>query len=408
MSKLWTAVAAICLLSAYSPAVQTNAASTFSGPGLSLVVPNSLGIQVHDVTDKNLDRAAQAGFKLIRTDLNWGEVEKAKGRYDWSYYDPIVNRLRARGQRPLFVVGYNNALYADEPNGQGDPYMEGLDTDRERQAFKNFAVAAVKRYQKLVNPIWEIHNEPNRPSFWSDPDPADYVNLIKVVAPAMRQANPAVYILGPAVGHAPDADSNDLIKVDFDYLEAACAQGVLNHVDAVSVHPYPDGDPELALRIYRDVRALINKYAPGKNLPIVSSEWGYSSVASFSGNEQTHANLLTRMYLINLSQQVTSIGYKLEEYSFDPSANSYEVEFGWFNKKTGQAKPVYGQVQTLIKTLNGMKFVKKLPAAEDEYLLEFSNGSKTIVAAWTSGSTHTISMYGKSIELSRKPVYISK
>ncbi len=368
--------------------------------GLSPVIPNSMGIFIHDVTDKNLDRTTRAGFKIVRTDLNWAEVEQVKGQYNWSYYDPIISRLKARGLRPLFSLVFNNPLY-----GEGE--MDALDTPQEREGFKKFAVAAVKRYQNTMNPLWEIYNEPNRPNFWSDPSAREYMKLVKTVVPAMRQTSSNLFIIGPAVGHAPSADPDSLIKVDFGYLESTLALGILGYVDAVSLHPYPDGKPELAFSIYDDVRYLINMYAPGKTIPIISSEWGYSTVAAFSGSEQQHANYLTRMYLINSSQNILSIGYKLEEYSFDPAIDEYELAFGWF-KKNGQAKLVYTQVQAMITTLKGLRFVKRLGSAPDDYLMEFSNGTKTVTAVWTTGNVHPVSVYNKSVSIGGKPVYITK
>ncbi len=379
---------------------QSNSTNTFSTLDLSKGIPNTLGVLIHDTGNENLDRAKQGGFKIIRMDLAWYAVESIKGQYDWNEYDAVVSRLKARGLRPLFILDFNN------PNYSAGSEMDGIDTPEEREGYKNFAVAAVKRYQDLINPLWEIYNEPNRPTFWSDPSPLEYTNLLKVVVPAMRQAKPNLFVMAPGLGHAPALDKTDkLIKVDFGYLESTFALGILNHVDAISIHPYPDGEPELALDIYNDIRSLMKIY--GKTLPIISSEWGYSSVAAFANTPQLHANYLTRMYLINLSQDVLSIGYKLEAGSPDPTADSYELGFSWFNAN-GSAKPVYSQVKTMIQTLNGLSFDKQLPSSENDYLMEFSNSTKTILAAWTTRSAHTINVYGKPINISGKPIYITK
>jgi polysaccharide biosynthesis protein PslG len=408
MLKLWTIVTLFFLMTGCST-TQSTEASDLQPLGLSHAVPNSMGVLVHDFSDTNLNRASQAGFKVVRMDLEWGAVETViKGQYNWSEYDVIINRLKARGLRPMLILDFNNPLYNNLLHGEG--YMDGIDTPQEREGFKNFAVAAVKRYQDLVNPIWEIYNEPNRPTFWSDPSAEEYMKLVKVVVPAMRQAKSNLFIIGPALGHAPSKDGTDeIIKVDFGYLESTFALGILNYVDAVSIHPYPDGEPELALGIYYDVRYLMNMYAPGKNIPIVSSEWGYSSAAGYLPGDklQAQANYLTRMYLINVSQKVLSIAYKLEYGSPDPSADAYEKGFSWF-KRDGQANPVYAQVQKMIAALKGLSFVKRLASGSEDYLLEFSNGPKTVTAAWTTGTAHRVTIYNKSVTLSGKPVYITK
>jgi polysaccharide biosynthesis protein PslG len=373
---------------------------TRSEPGddLSRVIPNNMGVMVHDTSDANLDRAANGGFKLIRIDLTWFAIEKAKGTYDWTEYDAIVSRLKARNLHPLFVLNFNHPEYS----GNGE--MDGIDTPEERNGFANFAVSAVRRYQDAINPLWEIYNEPNRPTFWRDPSAENYMKLIEVVVPSMRRAKPGLFIMGPGLGHAPALDGTDQpIKVDFGYLESTFALGILNYVDAISIHPYPDGEPELALDIYRDVRELMETY--GRVLPIVSSEWGYSSAASFTSARRGHADFLTRMYLVNLSQDVPSIAYKLEAGSPDPGADDYERQFSWF-EPDGRAKPVYTDVANMIQALQGLSFVTRVPSDANDYLLEFSDGTRTLTAAWTTASRKTVTIYGRAVDVSGTPVFV--
>jgi polysaccharide biosynthesis protein PslG len=235
----------------------------------------------------------------------------------------------------------------------------------------------------------------------------DYMKLIEVVVPAMRQARQGLFIMAPGLGHNPALDQTDeLIKVDFGYLESTFALGVLDYVDAVSIHPYPDGEPELAVGIYQNVRDLMAMY--GKTLPIVSSEWGYSSAAAFANTPQGHADYLTRMYLVNLSEDILSIGYKLEAGSPDPSADGYELGFSWFNDD-GSAKPVYSQVKAMIQALEGLSFVRRLPSADStDYVLEFSDGVRTVAAVWTTVSAHTVNVYAKTVSASGKPIYVRR
>jgi polysaccharide biosynthesis protein PslG len=365
----------------------------------SQVVQDNVGIMVHRFDDTNLDRVVQAGFGVVRLDLEWGAVEEVKGQYNWSEYDAIINRLKARNLRPLFILDFNNPLY-------GEGSMDGIDTPEEREGFKSFSVAAVNRYQQRMNPMWEIYNEPNRPTFWSDPSAEEYVNLVKTVVPAMRQAQPNLFIMGPGLGHAPAADPDNPVKVDFGYLESTFALGILGYVDAVSIHPYPDGPPELVFNIYDDVRYLMKMYAAPKDVAIVSSEWGYSTAASYSNSETLQADFLTRMYLINLSQRVLSVGYKLEYGSPAPDADAYELGYSWF-KSSGEANLVYKQIQSMIGELKGLSFSQRLPSVGTDYFLEFSNGTKTVIAAWTSENAHAATVYGKSVRLTGKPIYVT-
>jgi polysaccharide biosynthesis protein PslG len=391
-------VTAILLLTGCG--VTTARANEAATPAPSQIVPGGVGIMTHTFTDENLDSAAQAGFGIVRLDLEWGAVEEVKGQYNWSEYDTIVSRIEVRGLKPMFILDFNNPLY-------GEGSMDSLDTPEERAGFKNFAVAAVERYQQRLSPIWEIYNEPNRPTFWADPSAEDYMKLVEVVVPAMREAEPDLFIIGPGLGHAPNADPDSLIKVDFGYLESTFALGLLDYVDAVSIHPYPDGEPELAFSIYDDVRAMMETYAPGNNVALVSSEWGYSTGASYSNTEELQADFLTRMYLINLSQGVLSIAYKLEYGSPATDADAYELGYSWF-AADGTANLAYAQVQAMIGELRGLSFVRRLPSAETDYFMEFSDGARTVTAAWTTGDAHEVTVYGKPVMVDGTPVYLTK
>jgi polysaccharide biosynthesis protein PslG len=378
-------------------------------------LPNGLGITIQDLSNATLDKAVSAGFKIIRVDLQWAEVEKQKGSYNWNRYDSLVKRLTARGLRPMFILDFNNPLYSGNPN-----IMDAIDTPQEIQGYKNFAVAAVERYQPKTpildpstRPIWEMYNEPNRPQFWNPPNPQAYVNLLKVAVPAMRQANPQVFIVGPALGHDPNVNPNSTDKLDYAYLEKTLQAGLLRYVNAISIHPYPDGRPELALRVYSKVRGLVDQAQNRQGLPpnrtiwIISGEWGYST-AAYANTPQVHANYWTRMYLFNLSQKIPiSIGYKLEYSTLDPGADSYELGFPLFNAQ-GQAKPAFTQIRDMIATLQGLSFAQQLPSPPQDYLLEFSDGTKTVMAAWTIASPHAATLYGGQYNLSGKPIFITK
>ena len=65
--------------------------------------------------------------------------------------------------------------------------------------------------------------------------------------------------------------------IDLPYLNRSFAAGLLDHVSAVSVHPYRAAAPEDALGDFARLFALIAGY--GKSLPVIPGEWGYTSAA---------------------------------------------------------------------------------------------------------------------------------
>jgi polysaccharide biosynthesis protein PslG len=374
----------------------------------SNIVSDGFGIQLQDFSNANLDRAAQAGFKVVRLDIWWDEVESIKGQYNFKRYDDIASRMKARGLRPMFILDFNNPRYS----GKSD--LDAIDTIAEINGFKAYAVATVKHFQATYKPIWEFYNEPNRLDFWKpEPNFRQYVNLVKATVPAIRQAVPGAYIVGPALGHYPypDAIPDPDDKLDYWYLERAFQTGLLEHLDAVSVHPYLLTNPEAARHVYYYLRQLIAKYKPaGKTIPVISSEWGYSTGSYFVTSEQVQADYLTRMYLINILEGVpVSVAFKLEYVTFGPPADAWEKGYSLY-RANGQAKIAVGQLKTMMTTLNGLSFIQELPASTNDYVMEFSNEtrSKTVAAAWTMGAAHTVTIYGKKLQLSSKPIYVQK
>ena len=174
----------------------------------------------------------------------------------------MYNACKARGIQLTFIMDYGNTLYGTDPT-----------TTTWLNGFTNYAKAATTHYKGDGN-IWEIWNEPNG-SLWQSgsSNPTQYMNLVKQVVPAIRMADPNSTILGPAI------TSTSTYQVDTTFLTTCFQQGLLNYVDAVSIHPYKSGAPEGVTNDYATVRSLMATY--GKTLPICSSEWGYPAIDGY-------------------------------------------------------------------------------------------------------------------------------
>ncbi len=348
--------------------------------------PLSLGVNGHFTTASDLEaqveKLAAIGFGFMRLDLLWSLVERSKGQYDFSDFEGIVSTLAGLGIRPLFILDYNNALYDDT---KSPPSTEtGPHTDAARQAFGRFAAAAVAKF-KGQGVIWEIWNEPDNPPFWyPKPNPDDYMALAKVAITAMRQADPVATIVAPALtGLEPKYQSA------WNFLERCFALGLVDLVDAISVHPYRLGPPETAASDYQRLRTLIARYAAGQkvNLPIISSEWGYSLTWV---SQVQQAEYFVRLFIINLANNVpVSIWYDWQD---GPDPKQINDNFGMITW-TGQPKMVYFAAQTLTSELKDFHFAQQvsLPSAAD-YASLFTNGGARKQVVWTSGNPHTVTL----------------
>lgn len=334
------------------------------------VIPDCLGVNIHFVgpEHKQIEQIADAGFRYIRMDYIWNNVERTKGQYDFKPYDELLDALEKKNIRPLFILCYGNANY-DEGKA---PY-----TDAGRSAFVNYARAAAERF-KGRGILWEIWNEPNLGKFWQpNANVKDYVKLAKLVYPALKKADPSCTVLAPA-----------LAGWDFAFIEEAFRLGLLECTDVVSLHAYGAAKPEDAADYYATIRTLIRKYAPkGKNIPIVSGEWGYSAVNDFTVERQ--AEYLVRSFLTNLMNDVRlSIWYDWHDDGPDP--NEPEHHFGTVYLDF-RPKPAYTAMQTLARELSGYTFAARIHSESgSDYLALFRKGDDYRLAAWTTSEPHKI------------------
>jgi hypothetical protein len=198
--------------------------------------------------------------------------------------------------------------------------------------------------------------------------------------PAIRTADPSATVIGPAQSKI----GVPFLTNCFDYGNVNPGQkGLLDLVDAVSVHPYVKGSPENVISRYSVLTDLIQQYHPSGAVPVVSSESGYNTADGIS--DQTQGDYLARMFLVNLSQ-----GIPLSIW-FDWKDNGTSTDhFGVVDANDG-IKPAYTEMQLLSTALAGESFFAKLASASEDWLLVFkAPGAQETLAAWTTGSAHYI------------------
>jgi hypothetical protein len=342
-----------------------------------LKIPDGFGVNIHFTGEpKDLDLIRDGGFKFIRMDFSWSSIEREKGVYNFELtgYDTLTAGCIKRGIRILYILDYSNRLYETE---------QSVRTDAGRTAFAAFAEASAKRYAGK-NILWEIWNEPNIKQFWSpQPGVDDYCKLVESAASKIKQADPTGLVVAPATSTIP-----------FDWLESCFKKGLLNHIDALTVHPYRPKNPETVIKDYARLRELITRYATqGKNVPIFSGEWGYSNVnwdnTRLSNVQQ--AEYLARMFLINLYQNVpVSIWYDWKNDGPDP--NEREHNFGTVERDLSH-KAAYAAALTITKNLSGYSIKERLDTgSENDFVFKLSNGKNQAIAFWTTGQEHEISL----------------
>jgi hypothetical protein len=331
----------------------------------SPVVPDGFGVNIHltHFPTAELQKFKDAGFGFVRMDLGWNGIEKTKGVYDFSAFDTLLADLDKADARAILIFDYSNDLY----DGGLSPY-----TDAGRAAFAAYAAAAAKHFANR-GVIWEIYNEPNI-GFWRPKPSVDaYISLVKATVAAVRKADPNATIMAGATSAFP-----------MDYISALFASGAMSNVNALSVHPYRGSSPETAALDFARVRAVIARFTPpGKApLPIVCSEWGYST-ATNGVSEQKQAEYVLREYLANLAAGVNlTIYYDWKNDGPDPANN--EHRFG-VQQQDLTPKPAFLAVQGLVQALRGYTFRHRLAAASPtDYELLFEGPKDVALVDWST------------------------
>ena len=384
--KTAAVIAAILLSAMAAGAVDTAHAAGYRDkyPLPGLAVPDGWGVNIHSagMSVPEIDLIANGGFSWVRMDFTWAEIERVKGKYNFMDYDRLLNILKGRSMRLLAILDYGNDLY-----GGGAPR-----TPEAREAFAKFAAAAVDHFRgKGV--VWEMWNEPNIPQFWQpQSNVEEYIALATAVGKAIRATAPDEWYVGPATS-----------TFDYAFLEACFKGGLLQYWDAVTVHPYRPSNPETVAPDWARLRQLIHQYAPTKNMPMISGEWGYSDV--WEGmNLELQTRYILRQYLVNLASGVgMSIWYDWKDDGAD--RKNPEHHFGavtiYLNPKT-----TYLAAKLLAQKLQGKSYVMRLAQADSaDWVLVFSGHSGVAAVGWTT----TIPQAGKpSPKIDNMPQLLDK
>ncbi|MDR1283118.1 MAG: cellulase family glycosylhydrolase [Opitutaceae bacterium] len=344
-------------------------------------VPGSFGVNIRRFDNEpGMTALAALGAKWLRMDFTWHRVETQKGIHDFSGPDKLVADAVARGLRILAIIDYGNTLY--------EPHPKRITTDAGRAAFARYAAALAARYAGR-DIIWEIWNEPNNAGFWPGNDPAEYMALLKTASAAIRSANPAAIVLGPACYKTPEA-----------WLERCLQLGLLDHIDALSFHPYQRHRPENTIDDIEKIRALLVRHLPSGRLPppVINSEWGFSS--THHGLEG-HALRVPRSLLVAMMENLPlSIYYDIANAGQNPANSEHRYGLHGSPPHFIPRLPGLAYMATL-RMLDGYTFsrrirITKTPSALDPsnatpepFVLEFTRGAQKIYAHWVGAEDDT-------------------
>lgn len=248
-----------------------------------------VGVIANTLDGGDGDRRAvrAAGFRWVREELRWSELEPRRGRFDWRTSDRLFRDTARRGLRVL-------PLLLESPRWLS---RDALALPPDAAAFARYVAAAAARYgpggrfwrtdpsldARLAPAFFEVWNEPWFRFFSTQGiEPARFARLARAAIEAGHAANPRARFLLPVEGPYARDDGEVADWVD----DLAAADPDLGRIaDGFAVHPYDDGDPRSTegdrrgqFRRLDDVRAGLRRHG-WRTGPIWITEVGWSTCA---------------------------------------------------------------------------------------------------------------------------------
>jgi hypothetical protein len=241
------------------------------------------------------------------TELAWGNIETARGVYQWSLYDSFV--IRASNHNVSFVMTFGATpswALADQSSCTGTICTAPPDNI---QDWIDFVTAVINHYNGATAPhikYYELWNEANQGNFWSGTQ-AQLVALAQAAYPIIHQDSAAM-LLTPSV----TGDLSSATTWVQGYLQAGgnkYADGVTFHgyvaANGTIPYPFPEDNGSYGDIITRATAFRSTYDANGLNgKPMFDTEgsWGQNNIT----DPDQQSAWLARWYLLQSSTGMSS------------------------------------------------------------------------------------------------------
>lgn len=359
-------------------------------------------IQYNGVTNQQgLGHMRAAGSRWATNILYWRFIEpqapiSGTHTYDWSTFDGAAQNAQAAGVQLFVLFSANPDWAAQYPGGPVTNTVHLTD----------FVTAVAERYDgdglddAPGHPVvthWSFYGEPDNKVPWRSTGqgkgiwgefPSDYADMLALVAPAMRSANPnsKIYVGGIAYDwFTDDPNPGPFVR---NFLAGVLQRLNTEHggpaqvLDGVAFHYYPIRLQEWPTLRHKalEVRGILDANG-ASTVPLVLPEMGYPSGPAPLYSETTQAQHLVQMYVQGLSMGIQHLSWYTV---FDVG----DETMGLFNNgDLNQPRPAYYAYATMTAQLTSYHYVQALgvPGVEG-YVFRAPNGtSKTVL--WASGAS---------------------
>jgi hypothetical protein len=226
---------------------------------------------------RTLQLVREMGARWIVEFFPWAYYHAEDGGFAWEHPDLVVNHAHAQGLKIIARLGLTPAWA--RPKDTPLNYLDETAYDD----FAFFAAAFAERYQGKVDYLI-VGNEPNLNYEWGYriTTAQDYVNLLKVVYPAVKAVNADIIVLGGALAPTLEPAGSPWGLNDLEYLAGMYEAGAADYFDGLAAHSYgltfpPDFEPSPDVLNFRRIellREVMVAYGDGdKSIYITETGW---------------------------------------------------------------------------------------------------------------------------------------
>ena len=334
----------------------------------------------------------RAGFRLVREwdagalPVDWGMAEPENGKFDFSFFDLTMKKMKEHGLIPVHVLG--GELFRQ-------PYLEGsggyarrnplpawvlplaerpaVHPENAMQKLKGYIayppiqywtryMTELAKHSKGEKQFFEFTNEPNLYV-----TPQVYRKYLKATYTALKKGDPNAKLIGFCATPDFKADGSG-------WLARAFQDGGLNSCDIVSFHPYDQRELasiQPADKAIQDIFAAMKRF--GRTLPVWNTELYY--LYDGGNNDESRPEYWLNRALVDCGEGVS------QSISL---ANAMAWRRDCYLNYTGEVIPsvYFAASNTLARLFEGAKPVAKHRFLNSVICYVFRKDGKLIAAVW--------------------------
>lgn len=316
-----------------------------------------------------LEAAAFAGCKVLRSNPGWQSVQPRQGEWKWEVMDQMVSSAEQLGMELEVLLAYTPKWAAPADKQAGDNWLLWNRAAPDMQAWREYVAAYAGRYRGRVR-LWETWNEPDLDGFWKGTT-EEFIELLKISAEEVRKADPGNLVMGPGYATLTPHQGRRL-NPD---LQARSLKAVGPQLSFHTVHEH--GSFAQFAQLVDGPYARLRAELPAPVPPLFFNETAMHSVG---GTELEQARILVKKASFARSRGAKGyLWYDLRDDGSEPT--DPEHHFGLLTYRM-EPKPVYVAFSTFAQLAVRRPYLQQIAMGDNRWFFVFGDESEKLLLFW--------------------------